>query len=44
MKKDYITPLTNLIPVFRISKPLCASTDALTPLEESDDLSGLDWN
>lgn len=44
MKKEYISPLTNLVLNIRNSRPLCASTESLTPLEESDDLSGLDWN
>lgn len=44
MKKIYLTPETLLGPVFGTSRPLCASTESLTSLEESDDLSGLDWN
>jgi hypothetical protein len=44
MKKTYITPGADLIPIIGIERPLCASTDALAPLQEQGDLDGMDWN
>jgi hypothetical protein len=45
MNKEYISPETVLIAVFDSMHPLCASTDVLPPMEESDDLGNLGgWN
>ena len=44
MKKEYISPFTQLILVVGTSMPICASTNNLTQLEEKDDLEGFGWN
>lgn len=44
MKKAYSTPGTDVIPIIGIERPLCASTDTLVPLQELNDLEGMDWD
>jgi len=44
MIEEYVTPATVVVAVMEIQQPLCMSTGALAPLEEKNDLEGLDWN
>jgi hypothetical protein len=43
-KRTYITPETVRECAIEWEMPLCQSTGALSPLEESDDMEGLGWN
>lgn len=43
-RKRYIAPEANEVSDIRWEMPLCESTGALPPLEESDDMEGLGWN
>ena len=44
MKKVFIKPDTDLVLLSGAGRPLCASTNNLTQLEEKDDLQGFDWS
>lgn len=44
MKKDYLEPQVEAVSLSRMAGPVCASTNSLSPLEERDDLGGMDWN
>lgn len=44
MKKEYKSPSTQLIPIVGTRRPICASVNNLTQLEEKDDLEGFGWN
>ena len=44
MKKEYLTPDTQLIHVYGTGVSLCASTGELPNLDEKDDLEGFEWN
>lgn len=43
MIRKYVTPLIE-VAVLEIEQPLCMSTGVLAPMEEKNDLEGLDWN
>ena len=43
MIRKYVTPLIEVV-VKEIEHPLCMSTGVLAPMEEKNDLEGLDWN
>lgn len=43
-KSPYITPETVRECAIEWEEPLCESTGALPPLEESDEMEGLGWN
>ena len=44
MKKEYLTPDAHLVLIAGTGRPLCASTNDLTQLEEKDDLESFGWN
>ena len=43
-KRTYSPPETVRESAIEWESPLCESTGALPPLEESDDMEGLGWN
>jgi hypothetical protein len=43
MIRKYVTPLIEVV-VLEIEHLLCMSTGVLAPMEEKNDLEGLDWN
>lgn len=44
IKHSYESPEVAIVDMFELTCPLCASTGELPPMEESDDLGGLEWN
>jgi hypothetical protein len=44
IKHLYESPEVVVVAMFEFHCPLCASTGQLPPMEEDDDLGGLDWN
>jgi len=44
MKKDYFAPLCAVVPINGLEQSFCATTGALAPLQESDDMESLGWS
>jgi hypothetical protein len=44
MKKEYIIPEALAVSINTCARPICASTGALSPMEERNDMEGLSWS
>ena len=44
MKKDYLAPQMSVVPINGLEQSFCATTGALSPLTESDEMESLNWD
>jgi hypothetical protein len=44
MKKDYLAPQMAVVPINGLEQSFCATTGALSPLTESNEMESLNWD